>query len=112
MLKGEYDAVNQAAIKNNCGMIPGQPSSSAPLQSASLVDGAPKPNLGLTGTTITTSSTAAISMADPHGAFVSAVSRDGNASRAGLLPGDIIEAFNGHRVVSIEDLNSFVSQSQ
>jgi S1-C subfamily serine protease len=111
MLKGEYDAVNQAAIRNNCGLVPGQPVSGATL-SASLGDTNVKPNLGLSGSTITGSSTAAISMNDPHGAFVSAVTRDGNAAKAGLVPGDIIEAFNGHRVVSIEDLNNFVSQSQ
>jgi S1-C subfamily serine protease len=71
-----------------------------------------KPDLGLSGSTITASSTIAISMNDPHGAFVSAVTREGCASRAGILPGDVIEGFNGHRVVSIEDLNSFVAQSQ
>lgn len=68
-----------------------------------------RPTLGIVGSTITSSSVAAIKMRDPHGVFVSTTAPSSAAARAGIQAGDVITSFNGMRVDSLEDLNRTVA---
>ena len=52
------------------------------------------PNLGVVGSTVTSSSVAAIHMHDPHGVFITALRAQGAAERAGLQSCDVITTFN------------------
>jgi membrane-associated protease RseP (regulator of RpoE activity) len=65
--------------------------------------------LGLSGDTLTSSSTAAIYMSDPHGVFVRSVTSGSPAANSSIQPGDIIVTFGGLRVDTIEGLTSIVS---
>jgi len=71
--------------------------------------GMSKPDLGILGSTVSASSTAAGRMRDPHGAFVMTIKADGSAAHAGLQSGDIITSFNGLRIDTYDDLNRIVS---
>lgn len=86
---------------------------------AALVTAPPQPTsgstsvarLGISGSTVTSASTAAITMNDPHGAFISEIKAGSAAERAGLKEGDIVQSFNGLRVASYDDLNDLVAKA-
>jgi len=46
-----------------------------------------------------------------HGALVSDVIKGGPAEKAGLRPGDVIEAFNGHDIAKMRDLPIMVAET-
>lgn len=68
-------------------------------------------NLGVNGIKITDSSTASIGMPDPHGVFVQALQPQSPAATAGINVGDIIVAYNGQRVESMDDLNHYIAST-
>jgi S1-C subfamily serine protease len=70
-----------------------------------------RPDLGIGGSTVTQYSTAAVNMADPHGAFIATVRSGGPAARAGLQPGDIVVSFNGERVETFDDLTRTIASA-
>ena len=117
-LKGEYDAVNQAAIRNNC-LAPSPAREVSP--ASTTVNASPTPSnlatrtasqvLGVDGSKITGSSTASVDMPDPHGVFVETIRARSPAAAAGLRHSDIILSFNGKRVEDLEDLNRDVSDN-
>lgn len=45
----------------------------------------------------------------PHGALVSSVEKDGPASKAGLIPGDVILAVNGHAIERYGELSGSIA---
>jgi serine protease Do len=45
----------------------------------------------------------------PHGALVSSVEKDGPASKAGLMPGDVILAVNGHAIERYGELSGSIA---
>ncbi len=45
----------------------------------------------------------------PHGALVSSVEKDGPASKAGLMPGDVILAVNGHPIERYGELSGSIA---
>ena len=63
-----------------------------------------RPALGLSGETVSTFLQHYYRL--PAGVYVTQVSYGGAAQRAGLEPGDIITAFDGRRISSIEELTS------
>ena len=56
-------------------------------------------------------STAAVNMADPHGAFIATVQSGGPAARAGLQPGDIVVSLNGERIETFDDLTRSIASA-
>jgi membrane-associated protease RseP (regulator of RpoE activity) len=108
--EGGSTVAEESAAETNTSAS-GSPSTPAPRRySGSPVQGSPdKPNLGIAGTTVTSSSTIAVNMRDPHGVFVMTVTRGGPADRSGIQTGDVILTFSGLRVDSAEDLNRIVS---
>jgi membrane-associated protease RseP (regulator of RpoE activity) len=68
-------------------------------------------SLGISGTKVTQDSTAGATMPDPHGVFVSQVSAGSPAANAGIKVGDIIEAYDSHRVEKFDDLVEMVAKT-
>ena len=118
----KYDsAVNISLNPENAqlGIVPANTAATAPVQ-ASLVpatyvstwqDSNAAARLGIGGSSVTAGSTAAMTMNDPHGAFISQVTPGSAADRAGLKQGDVIQSFNGLRVSSYDDLNDLIGKS-
>jgi hypothetical protein len=67
--------------------------------------------LGISGSTVKSTSTTARYMTDPHGAFISEVQTASAGDRAGLKPGDVVQTFNGLRVATFDDLNDLVAKT-
>jgi membrane-associated protease RseP (regulator of RpoE activity) len=67
------------------------------------------PVLGVVGSTVTATSSAAVHMRDPHGVFVTSLRAGSAAARAGLQPGDVVLSFNGLRIDTDNDLHNIVS---
>jgi hypothetical protein len=67
--------------------------------------------LGIGGSTVTSGTTIARYMNDPHGVFVSEITPGSAADRAGLKREDVIESFNGLRVSTSDDLDDLVSKT-
>lgn len=66
-------------------------------------------DIGAEGTTLSTASTIASIMAEPHGVVLSAVKPGGAAARAGLQNGDVVQAVNGSRVDTMEAMTAAIS---
>lgn len=69
---------------------------------------APKPYIGITGTSITEATAPSYEL--PVGALIMEIVEDGPADRAGLEVGDVITAFNGSAVTSMDKLIELVGQ--
>ena len=67
--------------------------------------------LGISGTTVTWATTSGATMSDPHGVFVNQVSAGSPAANAGIKVGDIIEAYDSHRVEKFDDLVEMVAKT-
>jgi S1-C subfamily serine protease len=70
-----------------------------------------KLSLGIMTSTVTRESVLSVSMADPHGAVVTAVARNSAGDQAGLKYGDVIQTFNNHRVSGMEELDQYLSET-
>lgn len=68
----------------------------------------PKPYIGITGTSITEATAPSYEL--PVGALIMEIVENGPADRAGLEVGDVITAFNGSAVTSMDKLIELVSQ--
>jgi len=64
-----------------------------------------RPYLGVTSEILTPSRAAALGIGVQAGAYVDAVTKDGPADKAGLLPGDVITAINGTPLTKANPLN-------
>jgi hypothetical protein len=83
---------------------------SNPIQSASLPS--PKPNLGITGSSVTRDDAGPTArMSDPHGAWVETVLPGSAAANAGIKHADVIQTFNGHRVQTYPELNAYTNET-
>jgi len=67
--------------------------------------------LGISGTTVTWATTSGATMSDPHGVFVNQVSAGSPAANAGIKVGDIIEAYDSHRVEKFDELMEMVAKT-
>jgi membrane-associated protease RseP (regulator of RpoE activity) len=72
---------------------------------------AQKPNLGVAGGTVTRFDVAGRQFTDPYGAWVDGVVPRSAAAAAGLRRGDIVRTFNGHRVSTFEELDSYTQEA-
>jgi serine protease Do len=62
--------------------------------------------LGVSVQPVTREIAAALGLAEASGALVAEVGADSPAARAGLLPGDVILAFDGARIATVHDLTT------
>jgi len=104
-LKGQYDALNQAAIAKNCrsAVAPPEQTIVAANASGSGVD------FGITGSAISRASTAALNMRDPHGVWIESITPSSPADTAGLKAGDVIQSFNGRPINTFDDLKTDIA---
>ena len=73
---------------------------------------AEKPNLRVRGGTVTRNQSGpSVYLPDPYGAWIDDVESDGPAARAGIRRADIIRSFNGHRVETFEELESYAAET-
>lgn len=70
----------------------------------------PKPYIGITGTSITEATAPSYEL--PVGALIMEIVEDGPADRAGLEVGDVITAFDGSAVTSMDKLIELVGQME
>ncbi len=64
-----------------------------------------RPWLGTFGQTVTSDIATSLGMHRPQGVIVSQVHPSGSGGKAGIRPGDVILAVNGHDIGSVEDLD-------
>ena len=99
-----------AAPQRSVASLSPSPSRATPArpQSAALE----KPNLRVRGGTVTRfDSGPSTYLPDPYGAWIDDVEPGGPAANAGIRRTDIIRTFNGHRVETFEELESYASET-
>jgi hypothetical protein len=69
-------------------------------------------SLGIVGGTVTRNvSGPSTYLTDPYGAWVDGVAPRSPAAQAGIMQGDIIRSFNGHRVSTFEELDAYAVET-